>query len=263
MTRQIFQAIFGVKFTKTTFDKLGIEKGRKLELDGYNSDLRLAFEYNGIYHYKRIFKKQKLEQIQKNDRLKVELCRENSIKLIVIPYFPPDKKIDHWDYIEKILKDYGISKFNYEKKIDLMAIFYKDYKNKIVKIIESHGGKLLSKDVLDSTSVVNVECEQGHTFEITPNKLIQGHWCLHGSNRRPLTEKEIIETVEHYGGKVTSISKGKKGRLVSCICEEGHHFSRETRRLRDGRWCNDKNHKGPTKKEKYTKRSDKYSVNNK
>jgi len=61
-----------------------------LELDGYCKELNLAFEYNGIQHYRVVpfFHKTKkdFESLQERDRLKKKLCKENNIKLIIIPH---------------------------------------------------------------------------------------------------------------------------------------------------------------------------------
>ena len=62
-----------------------------LELDGYNKDLNIAFEYNGIQHYEynehfhrgdpELFEKQK-----ERDLKKYAICAERGINLIIIPY---------------------------------------------------------------------------------------------------------------------------------------------------------------------------------
>lgn len=54
------------------------------ELDIYIPSLKLAFEIQGIFHYEPIFGQEKLDQIQKNDLLKVMKCREKDIELISI-----------------------------------------------------------------------------------------------------------------------------------------------------------------------------------
>lgn len=54
------------------------------ELDIYIPSFKLAFELNGIYHYEPIHGQDKLEQIQRNDANKFQLCQENNISLCVI-----------------------------------------------------------------------------------------------------------------------------------------------------------------------------------
>ena len=54
------------------------------ELDIYIPQLKLAFELNGIFHYKPIYGLKKLEQIKINDSEKSKACLDNNIELHVI-----------------------------------------------------------------------------------------------------------------------------------------------------------------------------------
>lgn len=64
--------------------------GRNLELDGYNEYLGIAFEYNGIQHYKytpRFHRnKDDLEYQVYKDRAKELLCLCHGVDLLVVPY---------------------------------------------------------------------------------------------------------------------------------------------------------------------------------
>lgn len=55
-----------------------------LELDIYVPSKRLAFEINGIFHYKPIFGQDKLNRILEKDSLKISLCKDKNIHLCVI-----------------------------------------------------------------------------------------------------------------------------------------------------------------------------------
>lgn len=86
--REVFKKIFGREFL-TTRPKWLKNKitGKLLELDGYEKDLGLAFEYDGEMHYKTIFGEQSLEKQELRDREKDLRCEENGVVLIRIPYF--------------------------------------------------------------------------------------------------------------------------------------------------------------------------------
>lgn len=107
--RVIFQGLFNCSFNK--FNKI-INK-RRLELDGFNEELSLAFEFHGIQHYKYLkrYDKKKdgrcLIEQQQRDRKKLRYCKNKNITLIVIPYWI--KFFDLQSFIEKELKFKNIS----------------------------------------------------------------------------------------------------------------------------------------------------------
>ena len=89
--RDIFEHLFEKPFpTKRPSFLKNPETGRNLELDGYNAELNLAFEYDGESHHnfpntwhrtEEDFKKQ-----VNRDRFKDHRCYELGITLIRIPY---------------------------------------------------------------------------------------------------------------------------------------------------------------------------------
>jgi len=85
--RRFFEKIFKRSFPKSYPEWLINENGNQMELDGYNKDLGLAFEYQGIQHRKKAFNKTEndLKNIQKEDAFKLKLCKENGVILIQIP----------------------------------------------------------------------------------------------------------------------------------------------------------------------------------
>lgn len=85
--KSILEQLLSVQFNKHRF----YYNNRKYyEVDGYNKDLRLAFEYNGYQHYiypNRYHKDKSIfTQLQSRDKEKEQYCRDNNIKLIVISY---------------------------------------------------------------------------------------------------------------------------------------------------------------------------------
>ncbi len=88
--REIFEKLFEQKFPKNRPEFLRRGNGHKLELDGYNEELEIAFEYQGKQHYEYLPLFHKTEKDfkiqQKRDRHKYRLCQENNIALLLIPY---------------------------------------------------------------------------------------------------------------------------------------------------------------------------------
>ena len=84
--RDIFEELFGEPFPKKRLKEM-----EYLELDGYNANFGIAFEYNGQQHDKYIphFHRNGVEDFydqQIRDEKKRKLCDENGIALVTIPY---------------------------------------------------------------------------------------------------------------------------------------------------------------------------------
>lgn len=86
-TKFIFETILGYEFIKLRPAWLRF-KTRNLELDGYCAELNIAFEHNGMQHYKFIprFHESKNDFInqQERDLFKKEICKKLNIILIEI-----------------------------------------------------------------------------------------------------------------------------------------------------------------------------------
>jgi hypothetical protein len=90
--RNILEIVFKKPFKKARPDFLRnpVTQNFNLELDCYNPELRLAVEYNGEQHYKFIpyFHKNKESFLNQKyrDELKMRMCKDNNITIIVVPY---------------------------------------------------------------------------------------------------------------------------------------------------------------------------------
>jgi hypothetical protein len=218
--RAIFKYLTKCSFRKKYPKWLTNDKtGRNLELDGYNSKLKLAFEYNGEQHYKednyfhRINKNENSfkERLYK-DELKAKICKNRGVKLIVIPYtikyenlyshildiLDKEKFIDKTEFPEKI--DYSILKIQTNnikllKKLDrLLTKKYKDW-NLVTP---------LSKIISHGTDFTIACKENGHTWTGTFTNLKLGNQkpkCNSCKHIKKIKEKlkELTESSELTG----------------------------------------------------------------
>lgn len=106
--RQVLQKIFKRPFNKARPDILRnpITGGENnLELDCYDEELKLAVEYNGVQHYKFIpfmhRNKETFHNQKYRDYVKRNLCAENGINLIEVPYTVRNEEIEEF-LIEKL-----------------------------------------------------------------------------------------------------------------------------------------------------------------
>jgi len=183
--RALFEVMFGMKFPKVRPEWLLSINKQLLELDGFCEELNMAFEYNGIQHYTLMYKNQKaFETMQLNDKLKLKTCAERNINLIVIPY-----TVDMLDIQQYILDQCNLlhieipndSKIN----IDNLELPFKNELKKLQTLVESKGGKLLSKSYLGTAQKHKIQCEKGHIVYRTPNQVrlyCLCTDCYHGSD---------------------------------------------------------------------------------
>ena len=99
--RSIIERMYGRPFPSVRPDFLKNPRtGKNLELDCYNPELRIALEYNGQQHYKytKYFHRSKQQfyaQVHRDD-WKRKKCREYGIKLIEVPYWVREDKLENF-----------------------------------------------------------------------------------------------------------------------------------------------------------------------
>ena len=80
---------------------------RCLELDGYNEEMGLAFEYNGAQHYNwpnftNCSYEDFVAQVER-DKIKREICKDNCVCLITIPYTIKKQDIGEYMYNQLVI----------------------------------------------------------------------------------------------------------------------------------------------------------------
>ena len=108
--RRIFEDLFHKPFTSVRPDFLRYVTGKNLELDGYNEELGIAFEYQGIQHrqFTPLFHKtySMFEKQLQRDAWKKQKCEENDILLLEIPDTVPYESLE--EYIKTWVKEQGL-----------------------------------------------------------------------------------------------------------------------------------------------------------
>lgn len=96
--RGILERLFSRPFPSVRPPWLRNTTGRSLELDAFNSELRIAAEHNGIQHtvFPNPFHSTRAQflAVQQRDRVKAELCEKLGIKLVVLPHDVPRDDIE-------------------------------------------------------------------------------------------------------------------------------------------------------------------------
>ena len=184
--RKIFETILNKEFPKSRPEWLVNDRGNQMELDGYNKELALAFEYQGRQHYKynEHFHKsiKEFEQRKVNDKLKRELCKKNGVTLIEVPYTVEHNQIQ--DYIINKCKNENVDISEINKKVDYkeLDVYSSNSSRKLKELKEfvrqQHpGGECLATDYVNNRTKLPCRCAEGHIWEVTPKNIKIGRWC--------------------------------------------------------------------------------------
>lgn len=104
--REFLEYLFGKPFVNCRPEfMINPVTNQPLELDCYNEELKLAIEYQGQQHYtfnKMMHQNSKhcFQNQQYRDHIKRDLCKQNGIQLVEVPYNIPEDKIPDFLYLE-------------------------------------------------------------------------------------------------------------------------------------------------------------------
>jgi len=235
--RYVFEQMFNVIFLPTRFEWLVNERGNKLELDGYNAELKLAFEHNGAYHYKEIFKP--LHEIQKNDLIKKTLCKQYGITLIVVPQLydeilPEDLHI----FIEKECSQ--LNTFINKNYILDINQCHKDRSKNVVKEIEGRIREkqgILVKIKFEEITRIIIRCKEGHEWCSSLGQLRDDKWCLQCSGKARHDLNWLQNMASEKEGKCLATEYKNNRTKVQWECRKGHQWAAMPTSIQQGSWC--------------------------
>jgi hypothetical protein len=179
--RTTFEQIFDSSFPKSTPNWLRTLNNRQMELDGFNKNLKIAFEYQGIQHT-RISKysedTQKLKSQKTRDIRKKLLCKNNNVHLIVISY--RQNLLNLPRFIRKRLDFFGfdVQLFDFDKEIDFNKVYqHRTRIEEMHNIAKERGGRCLSTHYVNNNTNLDWKCAEGHQWKATPSNIKAGKWC--------------------------------------------------------------------------------------
>jgi thiol-disulfide isomerase/thioredoxin len=220
-----------------------------MELDGFSSDLGLAFEYHGEQHYTAnthfIKSAGKLRQRIADDALKVKLCDKYGVKVLVIPQIPTRLKAeDLRQFLFDKLKKLGVKlPSNFLKKIvNLSGAYSPGRLGALQGLAEARGGQLLSSFYGGLNIKHDWVCKKGHKWSATPSNVKGGTWCPDCANatknsKRKLTIEEMQNLAAEKGGACNSSVYVDANTKLSWTCSKKHTWDAKPAAIKRGHWC--------------------------
>jgi hypothetical protein len=230
---EIARQLTGHSFTKVRPDWL-----EGLELDGYCATLSVAIEYNGKYHYERVFSWQStasLNEIKRRDRKKARLCAKRGITLIVIE---EDRKQPLSQIESEIRRQMSRAGIPANGIVDSSKVYSTSKLSKYREIAISKGGDCLSEAYITSQTKLKWRCAEGHEWPATPNSIQQGAWCPTCANRPPLSLAEAKAIANSRGGDCLSQQYRNCHDKMKWVCSEGHEWEASLTSIKHNKsWC--------------------------
>ncbi len=200
---------------------LGDKHGDRYELDGYNDELQVAFEYNGKQHYTQNDRFQtKLSVIQSRDLEKNKRCEEKGIRLITIPYTVMKKGDDH-------LIAFISNKMNVQKDIEWSQ--FGVFASKLNKIQHELGRQhiLLSEVYLGGGRRLKIHCIiHDKVYESVANKIfhLKSTMCPFCRKEQKLKTKfkHYDKAVQLYINGMSAYAIAKLGFTKRLVLQELH-----------------------------------------
>lgn len=244
--RVIFEKLFKKRFTKVRPSWLINNNGFSMELDGYNEELKLAFEHQGVQHYQItplfMVNRVALRRRIQDDRRKHILCKQKGIVLIAIPEIGTKLPVDQAaTYIaQECIKSGRMPKIDVDSiSIDPYSL-YRPANDSGLKeartLARKQGGKLLSTGYTTATAKMEWQCKKGHTWEAKIGAIRSGNWCPFCSGRRK-TDDYLGELAIQFGGRAISKKYISSRSRYRWKCARGHYFDRSIVDLQRNCWC--------------------------
>jgi hypothetical protein len=243
--RKILENIFNEKFPKSRPEWLLTSQGKRMELDGYCKKLGIAFEYQGIQHYKHVplfHETRTLERQKTWDELKRKKCLENNIILIEVPYNIDYEKMP--DYILQECKKRNMEIPKITKSLDykLMNIYSPEKLKEMQEIANEKGGLCLSTKYVNNSTKLRWQCREGHNWETAPHHVKAGEWCpkcavKRVADSRRLSLEDIQEIAQRKEGFCLSKEYINNRTNLKFQCKNEHIWEASVSNIKAGKWC--------------------------
>ncbi len=233
-------------YLATTLPSVYLPEMNGLQLDGYSTELKIAFEYQGYQHAEKknhFHKEEERHKAQlKRDKEKKELCIQNGITLIEISEFKSIKKSRVPQFVDQILntlKSLNIEHLELPFEVDLERLYqgrdstlYEVARN----IVMATGFKI--QNYIGSESEHEIVCDRGHQFRKLLSVVIKsGPTCPFCKEEK--TFETLAKSIQDRGGKLNDTHLKPKGLAENYIwtCERGHENQTKGYYIIGGNWC--------------------------
>lgn len=242
LARQMLENLLNIKLPSSYIPEMN-----GLQLDGYNSEKKVAFEYQGYQHFTKEShfhnSKNDYQEQRARDNEKKRLCHQYGIQLIEIFEFKTIRQNRIQSFYKQVKKTLSYSSIEYLDKpfeVDLVDLFYgkkSDQFETAKLMVESKGGAI--QPYAGSESRHTYTCSKGHEVKGRVLSVI-----IKSKASCPICEMEekylsLKQIIKKRGGKLIDekLKKNALGSHYTWICDKGHKNESIGYHLTQGIWC--------------------------
>ncbi len=101
-----------------------------------------------------------------------------------------------------------------------------------------HGGRVLSESYVDSLTLMDWECAQGHRWRAVAHSIRQGHWCKRCADEKLRHSVAALHAVAaERGGKCLAGRYSNSQTKLDWECKLGHQWLATFNSIKQGSWC--------------------------
>lgn len=249
LARHAIEQLFELPFKKHRPKWLKNPKtGASLELDGFNPELNLAFEYQGEQHYQVIsgfqMDESDLEINRYRDAVKKSLCESHGIELLEIPFNVEANLLLEWiaDEISRNPKLIHLTPRMKDWR-SLTPTEWVESDSYSIESLKAHAqnlnGECLAKTYSGTSAKYRWKCAKGHEWDASwANVKHKSSWCPVCSGFLILDPmNQLHQIAESKGGQC--LSTGYLGARTKHLfqCHAGHEWLATPDSIKRGSWC--------------------------
>ena len=101
-----------------------------------------------------------------------------------------------------------------------------------------HGGRCLTETYVDSLTLMEWECAQGHRWRAVAHAVRQGHWCKRCADDRLRYPQHVVHEIAAVrGGKCLAERYTNSQAKLEWECLHGHRWQASLNSVKQGSWC--------------------------
>ena len=100
------------------------------------------------------------------------------------------------------------------------------------------GGRCLTESYVDSLTLMEWECAEGHRWRAVAHAIRQGHWCKRCADERLRHPQHTVHAIAAMrGGKCLAERYTNSQAKLEWECLHGHRWAASLNSVKQGSWC--------------------------